>query len=99
MAGAGVPAGCVDLLEDYARGGESEPAAAVLLRDQGGEPALLGERGDELLRVTVRLEVSPVLAREALAELADGGADLLQLVRNREVHQPALRPVVSDTGV
>ena len=37
--------------------------------------------------VAVGLEAAPVLAGEALAQLADGRADLAQLVGYREVHQ------------
>ena len=48
---------------------------------------VLGQRGDELLRVAVGLEPAPVLAGEAVAELPDRGPDLLQLVGEREVHQ------------
>ena len=42
-----------------------EAGAAVLLRDQRRQPAVLGQRRDELLRVAVRLEPAPVLAGEA----------------------------------
>ena len=89
VAGAGVAAGGVDLLEDHARRRQREPGAAVLLGDQRGQPALLGQRGDELLRVAVGLEPAPVLAGEPRAQLAHGGADLVQLGRRREVHQTA----------
>ena len=87
VAGGRVAAGSVDLLEDDARRRQAEPGAAVLLRDQRGEPAVLGQCGDELLRIAVGLEAAPVLAREARAELAHGRADLVQLVGYGEVHQ------------
>ena len=67
----------VDLLEDHARGGEAEPGAAVLLRDQRGQPSVLGQRRDELLRVAVGLEPAPVLAGETSAKVADGTSDLI----------------------
>ena len=73
-----------------ARRRDPEPGAAVLLRDQRREPAVLGQRADELLRVAVGLEPAPVLAREAVAELADRRADLVQLGRDRKSIQ-ALR--------
>ena len=79
MAGAGVAAGGVDLLEDDARRREPEAGAAVLLRDERREPAVLGQGGDELLRIAVGLELPPVLAREAGAELADGGRISVEL--------------------
>ena len=44
VAGARVAARGVDLLHDHARRGEREPCAAVLLRDQRREPAVLGQR-------------------------------------------------------
>ena len=44
---------------------------------------------DELLRVAVGLELAPVLAGELRAELANRGADRVQLGRGREVHQTA----------
>src|SRR5207247_11112648 len=77
----------IDLLEDHARCGDREARAAVVLGDQRREPAVVGQCLDELLGVAVRLERAPVLAGEALAELADGGPDLVQLGRDDEVHQ------------
>ncbi len=87
MAGARVTPGRVDLLQDHARGRDRQPGAAVLLRDQGGEPAVLGQRRDERLGIAVGLERTPVLAGELLAQLPDGGADLTQLRRRGEVHR------------
>ena len=79
MAGAGIAAGAVDLLQDHARRSEGQTGAPVLLGDEGGEPAVLGQSLDERLRIEVGLERPPVLAREAGAELAYRGANLGQL--------------------
>ena len=65
--------------------GEREACAPVLLRNEGGKPAVLGQRRHELLRVAVGLERAPVLTGEAGAELAHGRTDLVQLLRRREV--------------
>ena len=51
VRGRGVAAGCVDLLDDQRRLCHTETGAAVLGRDQRAEPARLGERVDESLRV------------------------------------------------
>ena len=57
---------------------EPEPHAAVLLGDQRGQPAALGQRRDERLRVrALAIELAPVLARELPAELRDAVADRL----------------------
>ena len=82
-----VAAGRVDLLEDHARRREREPGAAVLLRDQGGEPAVSVSACDERLRVPVGLELAPVLAGELRAELAHRRANLGELLGRREVHR------------
>ena len=69
------------LLEDRARGPDRQTGAAVLLGDERSEEARLGERGDELVRVALALvELAPVLAGEAGADLADGLADLGQVL-------------------
>ena len=41
----------IDLLENHGRFGERQSAAAILGGDERGEPARLGERVDEILRV------------------------------------------------
>jgi hypothetical protein len=89
MARGGVASRGVDLFEDDARRGEPEAGAAVLLRNQRGEPAVLGERTHELFGVPVGLERAPVLAREAAAELGDRITDLEQLVWRRGLHDAA----------
>src|SRR5205823_13871179 len=86
MARAGVAAARIDLLEDHARRRQPKPCAAVLLRDERREPAVLRERVDELVRVAVGLERAPVLAWKALAERAHGRADLADLGRQRKIH-------------
>ena len=51
---------------------------------------MLGERADELLRVAVGLEGAPVADAEAVAQLAHAGADVLEILREREVHLVAV---------
>jgi hypothetical protein len=88
VAGGGVPAAGVDLLQDQAGLHQSEPAAAVVGRDQQGEPAARCQGLDELLRIgSFRVEPAPVSLREAPAELPDRVPVLPLLVAEREVHQ------------
>ena len=54
-----------------AGGIHGEPAAAVLVRDQRGEEARLGERRDELGRITaLAVELAPIFAGKLGAERA-----------------------------
>jgi hypothetical protein len=72
VAGGAVAALRVDRLQDGRGHRKPEPGAAVLLRDQDGEVARLGQRGDELGRIgALAVEPAPVLAGEARAELRD----------------------------
>ena len=61
----------VDLLEDHARRREREPCAAVLLRDERGEPAVLGQRARRTPpgsgRARARASTRPGSARRARA--------------------------------
>ena len=66
----------VDLLEDDRRVRLAETAAAVLLRDQRAEPAVLGEALDEFGRVRLlAVEFSPVFAGELFAKFGDALTD------------------------
>src|SRR5436190_12201894 len=81
VARAGVRARAVDLLEDDRRLGDVEAAAAVLLRDQRGEPAGVGERLDERIGIAGTLvDVLPVRAVELSAQLANSIAIFLVFV-------------------
>ena len=92
VTGARVATGRVDLLENHARRRQRQPRAAVLLRDERGEPTGVRQGRYELLRVAIRLERPPILAGEAGAQLAHRGADLAELFRVCEVHgQTAVR--------
>src|SRR5262249_16052299 len=64
----------------HARCCQLETGPSVPGGDERGEPAVLGERLHERLRVAVGLQRAPVLAREAVAQVAHGAADLEQLV-------------------
>ena len=86
VTGSGVATGRVDLLEDHARRRQRQPRTAVFLGNERCEPPGLGQRGDELLGVAVRLERAPVRAREAGAQLAHRGTDLAELFRECEIH-------------
>ena len=62
--------------EDQRRVAQPEAHAAVLLGDQRGQPATLGQRRDERLGVrALAIELAPVLARELPAELRDAVPD------------------------
>src|SRR5438067_10028953 len=77
----------VDLLQDDCRLGDPEPGTAVLLGDEGAQPAGLRERLDELLWIFgVLVQLAPVGVREALAQLAHGSPNLLMLWIGAEVH-------------
>ena len=77
MAGGAVAAGGVDLFEDRGGGADAEPAAAVFFRDQRGEIAGLGQRGDEVLRIgALAVERAPVFAGELGAQRAHALADV-----------------------
>ena len=77
VAGAGIAAGAVDLLEDRRGRRQRQAGAAEFLGDQRAEVAGLGQGGDEGGRVgAVTVHLAPVLAGEAGAELADFLADL-----------------------
>src|SRR6185503_10582984 len=84
VAGAGVRAGSVDLLEDDRRLGDVEAAAAVLFRNQCRKPACLGQRFDERIRITVALfDVLPVLAVELRTEFPDSPSIFVMFVSLR----------------
>src|SRR5204863_9775411 len=77
VARAGVAAAAVDFLENDRRVGDSESRAAVLLRNQRGEIAGLGERLHERVGIrALRVELAPVRVREGLAEIADRAAEI-----------------------
>ena len=77
VAGGAVAALGVDGLQDRRGGRQRQAGAAVLLGDQCGEIAGLGQRVDELGRIgAVAIQLAPVFAGEAGAELGDFGADL-----------------------
>ena len=64
-----------------------EPGAAVFLRDQRRQPAGLGQRVDELHRITTRVvELAPVLVGILSAKIAQRFAQLLVLVGSGYVH-------------
>jgi len=79
VAGSGVAAGAVDLLEDDARLGNGHATAAVLLRYERGEPAEFGEFPYERFGVrAVLVEGAPVRAVVLLADVTDREADVVQ---------------------
>ena len=62
MASAGIAAAAIDLFHDHRGLGQAETGAAIVLRNQRGQPAGLRERIDELLRVrALRVDLSVVL--------------------------------------
>jgi hypothetical protein len=86
VAGAGVAARAVDLLEDQPAIEDAEAGAAVLLGDQRREVTGPRQLGDERLGVFALLvKLAPVLARVALADLGDTGFERPLLVGEGEV--------------
>ncbi len=72
VTGPGIRARPIDLFQDHGRLSHTEPAAAILGRDQRREPTGLGERPDECLGVcALPLDANPVGAVESAAELTD----------------------------
>src|SRR5581483_294614 len=90
VAGGGEAPGAIDLLEDDARLGDAEPGAAVLLRDERGQPAGVGQRLHERIGIAVgAVQLAPVLIGEGAADLAHGLLDGALLVGQAEVHAGA----------
>ena len=66
----------MDLLQDGVRRRQAQARPAVLLRDQHRQEARLGQRAHELGRIgALAIQLPPVLAGEAVAQLADGVTD------------------------
>src|SRR5579859_872343 len=77
MTGSTVAAFCVDRFEDGSRRGQRQAGSAILLGDQRGEVAGLGQRLHELGGIrALTIQLAPVFAGEAGAELGDLDADL-----------------------
>jgi hypothetical protein len=78
VGGTGVGTAAVYLLQDGAGRREVEAHPAVPLRYERGEVASFAHRSDELLRVAARgVELSPILVREAGADLPHAAAEVL----------------------
>ena len=78
---AGKGARAADLLENDRRLGDRQPRAAVLLRNECREPAGLGQRLHERVGISAFLvDLAPVFAAEAPAQLADRVAQLAVIV-------------------
>ena len=77
MAGGAVAAGSMYLLQNCGSGADAESAAAILLGNERGEVAGLGERSNEFGRIgALAVERAPVFARKLGAERAHAGADI-----------------------
>src|SRR6185369_11009342 len=77
MASGSITPGGVDLLHDCGRRGEIEPAASILLRDEGGEVTSLCQRGYELSRIgALSIQRAPVFAGKLGAERAHAIANI-----------------------
>src|SRR4051812_2754454 len=81
MAGSAVAALSLDRFQDRGSRRETEARAAIFLGDEYREIARFGQRLHELGRIAAHLvELAPVLARKACAQLAHLLADFLQIV-------------------
>src|SRR5438132_359569 len=84
VARAGVAAAAVDLFENDRRFGDAEAVSAVLLRDQRGEVAALGERADEGVGIRAHaVEVAPVAVGKGFAQIAYGAAQIAMEIGGR----------------
>ncbi len=76
MARRAIAAGAMDFLQHRARRRNPEARAAILLRDQDRQPALLGQRLDELCRILpLAIQRPPVSSGKPRTQLAHGLAD------------------------
>src|SRR5260221_58838 len=99
MAGRGIAALPLQLLEDDARLGDAEAAAAVRLGDQRREPAGLGQRFDELARVALGpVDLAPVRIPEPGADLRDRRADVGVPIGGHERARASVRRAARATG-
>src|SRR2546426_2796869 len=81
VAGGAVRAASLYLLENRRCRGELQARTAVLLGDEAGEPARLGERAHELRGiVALAVRLAPVVHRESGAELRHGIPGFAQVV-------------------
>jgi len=77
MAGGAIAARALHFLKDRSRGGNTEARAAVFLGNERRQPAGVGQRLDELRRITaLAIERAPVGTIEFQSERADGISDL-----------------------
>jgi len=87
VAGPAVAARAVDLFQDERCLHDAEAGAAVLLRDEDGEIARLGQVVDERVGVlALGVQLAPVLARVLLAQVVDRRLERLLIVGEREAH-------------
>ena len=74
VAGGAVAAGGVHFFQDRGGRADAEPAAAVFFRDQRGEIAGFGQRGDEFGRIgALAVERAPIFAGKLGAQRAHAG--------------------------
>src|SRR5260221_12603438 len=83
MAGAGVAARVIDLLQNDGRSREAEARAAVGLRNEGGQPPGLGQGCHELLGVaSLGIDSAEVLVWKAGAQTAHVVANICVILSN-----------------
>ncbi|MPN28638.1 hypothetical protein SDC9_176081 [bioreactor metagenome] len=81
VTGARVAATAVDLLHDDAGLGQAQAAATVLLRNQRGQPAGLGQRVHKGLGIDALLvDLAEILVGKLRTQRADGIADLVVVI-------------------
>src|ERR1700722_19797026 len=72
VTGAAIATRALDFLQHRGRSGERQTCPAVFFGDQDREPAGLGERFEKFARIGhPAVEVAPIFARKACAELRD----------------------------
>src|SRR5262249_35246605 len=93
VAGRRAAAVGVNRLEDQRAVTDRQSGAAILLRNERAEVTGLGQLVDELLRIlAASVELAPVLARIALADLRDAPLERALIVSQCERYRPRLAP-------
>ena len=83
VACGGIAAAAVDLFEDDGGFGDAKARSAVLLGNERGEIARVGQRLHECIRIgALNVELAPVAVWKCFTEIADGAPQVLMQLRS-----------------
>ncbi len=86
-----VATGTIDLLHDHRGFRQTQSRTAVFLRNQRGEPARFCQCVDEAFRITACfIDLAKIVAGKLLAEVANGFANVLELIGMSGLHRGVL---------